>query len=138
MMPTLELSPLSPLRPWARRSRGTRTVGPAGAAADVRWLSGADAVPLSCAASGRGVKARGWPSSDTLGATRACATRNENSLTTGEGLGRPAAKPVMPCAMAVADGAISRASSSRASRCGCLAASLSTTSRLCPVRAWGP
>jgi hypothetical protein len=79
------------------------------------------------------------PSSSIVTGTRSLGTRQENMRITGEGETRPAPKlPVMPTTPPVAIGAISRPSSASASFWSCLAAILTTTSRLSSVRACGP
>ena len=71
--------------------------------------------------------------------TRVLGTRQENMRITGEGETRPAPKlPVMPTTPPVDIGAISRPSRLSASFWSCLAAILTTTSRLSSVRACGP
>ena len=65
-----------------------------------------------------------------MGAIFSLGHRNEKSRSTGCTPGRPAKKPVMPCAMDEPDGKISRANTSSGSWSRWRAPILSTTSRL--------
>src|ERR1700751_2314330 len=123
--------PLSPLRPTASAISGTvasatpTAFGAAGAAADGdNGCEGANGTPISS------------PPQWTTCSIFSLGHRKEKSQSTGATLGRPAKKPVIPCAIDEPGGKISRPSTSRASWSRWRAPILSTTSRLSLAAAW--
>ena len=125
-MPILALLPLSPDRPHARATKGTSTASLKSGASSVSGraiISGENTSLCLCSCT---VFA---PSTSSDTDTPAFGIKNENNLTTGDGLAREPANIDKPAGVASPRPLISFKSAPAPAMSGCLAAILSTTSR---------